>query len=64
MATIFTKNDNSTASVSVSGTITSSNYPTGWIASDIKSVVIGNSVTSIGDTAFYVCDELLLFLGQ
>ena len=59
MATIFTKNDNSTASVSVSGTITSSNYPTGWIASDIKSVVIGNSVTSIGDTAFYVCDELV-----
>jgi len=58
MATIFTKNDNSTASVSVSGTITSSNYPTGWIASDIKRVVIGNSVTSIGYQAFDGCSAL------
>ena len=57
--TIFTKvSDNSTESVSVSGTITYSNYPAGWNASDIKEVVIGTDVTSIGEYVFDYCNNL------
>ena len=61
MATIFTKTDISgggTASGYISGTITSSNYPFEWNASDIKSVVIGIDFTSIGNNAFLDCTAL------
>ena len=58
MTTIFTKTNDDTAIVPKSGTITSSNYPAGWNASDIKSVVIGTDVTGIGESAFEDCSAL------
>ena len=58
MDTVFTKNDNSTFSVSVSGTITSSNYPDGFTRENIKSVIIGTDVTIIGNSAFFGCSAL------
>uniref|UniRef100_A0A6C0AXS4 Hedgehog/Intein (Hint) domain-containing protein n=1 Tax=viral metagenome TaxID=1070528 RepID=A0A6C0AXS4_9ZZZZ len=58
MATVFTKTDNTSATVPVSGTITSSNYPAGFNTGNIKSVVIGTDVTSIGNYAFYQCSAL------
>tara|TARA_B110000858_G_scaffold29990_2_gene32494 strand:- start:4572 stop:7133 length:2562 start_codon:yes stop_codon:yes gene_type:complete len=51
-STTFTKIDSSTVTSSISGTISSTNYPVGWVATDISSVDIGTQVTSIGPYAF------------
>ena len=53
--TVFTKSDDSTATVSTGTTLDSSDYPSGWSASDIKEVVIGTAVETIGDNAFKNC---------
>jgi len=45
--TIFTKNDNSISSLSITGALTSTDYPAGWTPSDIKKVDVGLGVTSI-----------------
>ncbi len=45
--TIFTKNDNSINSLSITGALTSTDYPAGWTPSDIKKVDVGLGVTSI-----------------
>ena len=46
-STIFTKNDNSINSLSITGALTSTDYPAGWTPSDIKKVDVGLGVTSI-----------------
>ena len=56
--TVFTKTDNTTSTVSVSGTIKNTDYPAGWIATDIKSVYIGNSVTEIDNNAFHITTNM------
>ena len=61
MATIFTKTDSSdggNVTKTISGVLTSSSYTGIILKTNIKSVVIGNSVTSIGDDAFSGCTAL------
>ena len=61
MATIFTKTDGSgggTVTISISGVLTSNSYTGTILKANIKSVVIGTDVTSIGDYAFLSCTRL------
>lgn len=57
----WTLNDSGTLTISGSGAMTDFSYSTSpWYSSrsSIKSVIISNGVTSIGDYAFYYCDNL------
>ena len=56
--TTFIKTDNSRYIVSITDAIEGSDFPFGFTTSNLKSVIIGTSVTSIGERAFRLCSAL------
>jgi hypothetical protein len=56
--TTFTNASGSITTVSITGSLTNLDYPTGYTKYNITEVVIGTDVMSIGDNAFAYCTLL------